>query len=131
MALRQEQANSSNRAHPPLGSKLHQRARAGLAPGVPGDEGVSPVPLRRLPSRSYSSDTAVGRDKENIAVPVKSARATEADTSRNEPSWIVIILVIAFLSILALPMTLTASGLDPIFVVISAVVLVFALFGRD
>jgi hypothetical protein len=41
------------------------------------------------------------------------------------------VLIVAFLSILALPRTLTASGLSPILIVVSAVVLVLGIFGRD
>jgi hypothetical protein len=54
-----------------------------------------------------------------------------AGPSRDEPGWVVVLLIVVFLSVLALPKSITTSGLDPIVIVVSAVILVFAMFGKD
>jgi hypothetical protein len=45
--------------------------------------------------------------------------------------WETVVLIAAFLCILTMPRTITTPGLSPILIVISAVVLVFWIFGKD
>ncbi len=52
-------------------------------------------------------------------------------SSHPKPRWLTVLLLVAMMSILALPRSTTASGLGPIFIVVSAIVLVFGIFGRD
>ncbi len=57
-------------------------------------------------------------------VPAKS------DSERG-PGWVTVIVVVATLVFIALPRTIAPSGLSPILFVVSAIVLVFWLFGKD
>jgi uncharacterized membrane protein YkvI len=52
------------------------------------------------------------------------------ESPRNKPAWITVILVIAILCVAALPGTIT-SGVTPILIVVSAVVLVLSVFTKD
>jgi hypothetical protein len=56
--------------------------------------------------------------------------STGRESSRNKPAWITVFLVIAILCIAALPGTIT-SGVTPILIVVSAVVLVLSVFTKD
>ena len=53
------------------------------------------------------------------------------DRHNPSPRWLTVFLVVAMMSILALPRSITASGLGPILIVVSAIVLVLGIFGRD
>jgi hypothetical protein len=57
--------------------------------------------------------------------------STRTRSSRVEPRWVTIVLIVAFLSVLALPRTITTPGLSPVLIVLSALVLVFSIFGRE
>ena len=60
-----------------------------------------------------------------------TAASTEPHSSWDEPRWVTVVLIVAFLTILSLSRTIPAPGLSPIIIVISAVVLVFWIFGGD
>jgi hypothetical protein len=68
--------------------------------------------------------------------PVESVREgqerapTKGDSERG-PGWVTVIIVVATLVFIALPRTIALSGLSPILFVVSAIVLVFWLFGKD
>jgi hypothetical protein len=47
------------------------------------------------------------------------------------PGWVTVIVVVATLAFIALPRTISLSGLSPILFVVGAIVLVFWLFGKD
>ena len=59
------------------------------------------------------------------------AEPSESGSSQPKPRWLTVFLVVAMMSILALPRSITASGLGPILIVVSAIVLVLGIFGRD
>jgi hypothetical protein len=59
------------------------------------------------------------------------AASRERQSSREEPGWATVVLIVAFLTILSLSRTIPAPGLSPIIIVSSAVVLVFWIFGGD
>jgi hypothetical protein len=58
-------------------------------------------------------------------------RAPAKDDSERGPGWVTVIVVVATLAFIALPRTIALSGLSPILFVVSAIVLVFWLFGKD
>jgi hypothetical protein len=58
-------------------------------------------------------------------------RAPAKDDAERGPGWVTVIIVVATLAFVALPRTIALSGLSPILFVVSAVVLVFWLFGKD
>jgi hypothetical protein len=58
-------------------------------------------------------------------------RAPAKDEAERGPGWATVIIVVATLAFIALPRTIALSGLSPILFVVSAVVLVFWLFGKD
>jgi len=60
-----------------------------------------------------------------------AAGPTGAGSQQVEPRWVTVVLIVAFLCLVAEPRTITTPGLSPILIVISAVVLVFWIFGRD
>jgi hypothetical protein len=68
--------------------------------------------------------------------PVDSVReghdqtSTEGD-SESRPGWVTVIVVVATLAFIALPRAIAPTGLSPILFVVSAIVLVFWLFGKD
>jgi hypothetical protein len=49
---------------------------------------------------------------------------------RGKPGWVTVGLVVAFLSIVALPRTIPI-GLGPVLIVVSAVILVLTIYGND
>lgn len=55
---------------------------------------------------------------------------TKGDSERG-PGWVTVIIVVATLVFIVLPRTIALSGLSPILFVVSAIVLVFWLFGKD
>jgi hypothetical protein len=61
----------------------------------------------------------------------QTAAPSEPHSSREEPGWVTVVLIVAFLTILSLSRTFPVTGLSPIIIVISAVVLVFWFFGGD
>jgi hypothetical protein len=58
-------------------------------------------------------------------------KAPTKDDSERGPGWVTVIIVVATLAFIALPRTIALSGLSPILFVVSAIVLVFWLFGKD
>jgi hypothetical protein len=65
----------------------------------------------------------------------KEATHHRADSTPNgsllgKPNWLTVVLLITFLSILALPRSIAVPGLGPIVIIISAIVLVFWKFAR-
>jgi hypothetical protein len=58
-------------------------------------------------------------------------RSPAKDDSERSPGWVTVIVVVATLAFIALPRTIALSGLSPILFVVSAIVLVFWLFGKD
>ena len=60
-----------------------------------------------------------------------TAASRERHLSSEEPGWVTVVLIVAFLTILSLSRTIPAPGLSPIIIVSSAVVLVFWIFGGD
>jgi hypothetical protein len=58
-------------------------------------------------------------------------RAPANGDSERGPGWVTVIVVVATLVFIALPRTIAPSGLSPILFVVSAIVLVFWLFGKD
>jgi hypothetical protein len=64
------------------------------------------------------------------SVPGDRPETATAEPERR-PGWVTVILVVATLALIALPRAITPTGLSPILLVVSAIVLVFWLFGRD
>jgi hypothetical protein len=58
-------------------------------------------------------------------------RAATKEDSERGPGWVTVIVVIATLAFIALPRAIAPTGLSPILFVVSAIVLVFWLFGKD
>jgi hypothetical protein len=56
--------------------------------------------------------------------------STERD-SESRPGWVTVIVVVATLAFIALPRAIAPTGLSPILFVVSAIVVVFWLFGKD
>jgi hypothetical protein len=68
--------------------------------------------------------------------PVDSVREGRDETStdgesESRPGWVTVIVVVATLAFIALPRAIVPTGLSPILCVVSAIVLVFWLFGKD
>ena len=84
-----------------------------------------PMGYRLSPVRSRINFTPAERVRDG------QEKAPPKSGSEREPGWVTVIVVVATLVFIALPRTIAPSGLSPILFVVSAIVLVFWLFGKD
>jgi hypothetical protein len=58
------------------------------------------------------------------------ARRTD-NGMRHKPGWVTVFLLVAVLCIGALPRAIVLTGLSPVFLVVSAVIVIFLFFSKD